>query len=251
MRLSLSKQVITLFVPVYNEEKNLIEFIKKLNIFLLKNKIFTVLFINDGSNDNTKKILDDYKNFFDEENYSKIKIHHFSENKGVGCAFKKAIELANTAFLFFLPSDNDISFKDIATLKDYLNINLTMLFPINIEKYSNMRYLLSMIFRTMYCFIFNVKANYIQSPCLYKISDIKKIKLISNRFSIWPEINVKLLRSKISYNEIPVKFNNKSIIDRSLSLKNIFEVFFNLIRLVIDIYFLNKEKYKHKAKKIY
>jgi len=242
--------MITLFVPVYNEEKKLVTFIKELNSFLVKNKIFTTLFINDGSNDNTKKILDDYKNFFDKEIISKIKIHHFSENKGVGSAFKEAIELTDTEFLFFLPSDNDISFKDISNLKNYYNASLTMLFPINIEKYSNMRYLLSMIFRTMYCFIFNVKANYIQSPCLYKVSDIKKIKLISNRFSIWPEVNVKLLRSKISYTEIPVKFNNESIIDRSLSIKNIFEVFFNLIRLVIDIYFLNKEKYKHKAKKI-
>ena len=243
--------MITLFIPVYNEEKKLVTFIKELNSFLIKNKIFTALFINDGSNDNTKKILNNYKNFFDKEINSKIKIHHFSKNKGVGSAFQKAIELTENEFLFFLPSDNDISFKDISTLKNYLSTSLTMLFPINIEKYSNMRYLLSMIFRTMYCFIFNVKANYIQSPCLYKVSDIKKIKLISNRFSIWPEVNVKLLRSKISYTEIPVKFNNESIIDRSLSIKNIFEVFFNLIRLVIDIYFLNKEKYKHKAKKIY
>ena len=243
--------MITLFVPVYNEEKKLVTFINELNSFLVKNKIFTALFINDGSNDNTKKILDDYKDFFDKEINSKIKIHHFSENKGVGSAFKEAIELTDTEYLFFLPSDNDISFKDISNLKNNLNTSLTMLFPINIEKYSNMRYLLSMIFRTMYCFIFNVKANYIQSPCLYKVSEIKKIKLISKRFSIWPEVNVKLLRSEISYTEIPVKFNNESIIDRSLSVKNIFEVFFNLIRLFIDIYFLNKEKYRHKAKKIY
>lgn len=243
--------MITLFIPIYNEEEKLNDFIENLNTFLLQNQSFTALFINDGSNDKTKEILDNYKKYFDESIFNKIKIYNLIKNQGVGNAFKKALELVNTDYIFFLPSDNDISFKDISTLIKYYDVDLTMLFPVNVEKYSNMRYLLSMIFRTMYCFIFNVKANYIQSPCLYKVGEIKKIKLISSRFSIWPEINVKLLRKNITYKEIPVRFKNNSVIDRSLSLKNALEVIINLARLIYDVYITDREKYNFKAKKIY
>ena len=94
-------------------------------------------------------------------------------------------------------------------------------------------------------------ANYIQSPCLYRISKLKNINIISNRFGIWPEINVKLLRSNIIYAELPIIFKNKSIIDRTVSFKNFIEITFNYLKLINEIFINNKSKYKNVAKKKY
>ena len=69
--------------------------------------------------------------------------------------------------------------------------------------------------------------------------------------SFWPEVNIKMLKSKIRYAEIPMIFNNESIIDRTVSFLNFFEVIMQFIKNYFDINIINKKKYKFKAKKIY
>ena len=69
--------------------------------------------------------------------------------------------------------------------------------------------------------------------------------------SFWPEINIKVLKSNIKYSEEPMIFQNKSNIDRTVSLKNFIEVVYRFINIFIDIKFLNKKFYKVKAKKVY
>ena len=73
------KKKISLVVPCYNEEKNISLFIKECEKAFSKSKYnFEIIFINDGSKDNTinelKKLLD-YKKF-------EIKIINFSRNFG-------------------------------------------------------------------------------------------------------------------------------------------------------------------------
>ena len=126
-----------------------------------------------------------------------------------------------------------------------------MFFPMNIEKYSRHRYLLSMLFRTIYCYFFDVRVSYIQAPGLCKCSLLKKINFYSNKMGIWPELNTKMLKSDLKYCEVPIKYRNKSIIDRTVSLKNLIDTIYCFFRLLYEIKIANRKKYKFKAKKIY
>ena len=53
---------LSIILPSYNEEKNIIETLKKLDRSLKINKIkkYELIFVDDGSTDNTKKIINKY-----------------------------------------------------------------------------------------------------------------------------------------------------------------------------------------------
>ena len=67
----------------------------------------------------------------------------------------------------------------------------------------------------------------------------------------WSEDNTKMLISDIEYCEAPIIYRNKSVIDRTVSLKNFMEITYSFLRLLYEIKIGNRKKYKFKAKKIY
>jgi hypothetical protein len=69
--------------------------------------------------------------------------------------------------------------------------------------------------------------------------------------SFWPEINIKVLKSKIKYSEEGIVYQKESNIDRTVSLKNFIEVVYRFINILIDVNIINRKQYKYKAKKIY
>ena len=232
--------MISFFVPIYNEEENLNQFLIGLKKFSETdfNRQNDFIFVDDGSDDNSRKLLEKF--IMLESTNNKFKLITQNKNNGVGYAFKLALEKTDKKFIFFLPSDNDLEFKDIENLKNYLDYDFIMLYPQNFSKYSRNRYLLSMLFRLIYCYTFNTKVNYIQAPCLYNVELLKTLNIKSNRFNIWPEINIKILRKKTKYIEIPVHFKNKSVIDRTVSIKNLLEIIKGYINLFIEIIILKK-----------
>ncbi len=247
-------KMITFFIPIYNENvrKNLSPFLSDLSKFILKpynNNNYFIL-INDGSTDKTQIFLDKFYKRFSKKRKSNILLIENKKNMGVGYSFNKVLKICKTKYIMPIPGDNDMHLQNF---KKYLkkDIDFIMFYKANMELYSRSRYVLTMLFRMFYGYCFDVQVNYIQSPCIYKCKILKKIKIYSNRMSFWPEINIKVLKSNIKYSEEPMIFQNKSNIDRTVSLKNFIEVVYRFINIFIDIKFLNKKFYKVKAKKVY
>jgi glycosyltransferase involved in cell wall biosynthesis len=243
--------MITFFIPFYNEEirKNLKIFLPNLSTFISaeKNKRNEFILVNDGSTDKTFELL---KKFIKKhKNRKNISLISNKKNRGVGHSFISALKICKTNYIMPIPSDNDVPLIDYTKyLKN--NVDFVMFYKSNMEIYSRNRYALTMLFRMLYGYFFNVQVNYIQSPCIYKCKILKKIKINSKRMSFWPEVNIKMLKSKIKYTEVPMIFKNESKIDRTVSFKNLIEVIFQFIKNLIDINIFNKKKYRHKAKKI-
>ena len=171
--------MITFFIPFYNEEErgNIYLFLSELSKFINKkiNQNNYFILINDGSADKTKIILEQFVKKLNNKN---IVFLSNKTNKGVGFSFRKALEICKTQFIIPVPSDNDIPILDIDYSKYAKNnIDFTMFFPTNMEKYSRHRYLLTMLYRTIYCYFFDVRVVYIQASCLYKCSILKNINI--------------------------------------------------------------------------
>ena len=83
-------------ICVYNEEKTLVDVIISASKSEIVNEIVVV---NDGSTDNTKKIIEDLKN--------KIEITdiHFKKNKGKGYAMAVGVENATNEIIAFIDAD--------------------------------------------------------------------------------------------------------------------------------------------------
>ncbi|MFA6427796.1 MAG: glycosyltransferase [Candidatus Magasanikbacteria bacterium] len=82
-------QILTLIIPVYNGEQYIEKTCNELHTFCVQNNfIDTIVFVDDGSTDETRKRMEDYT-----QNKSfKFKILGYRENKGKGHAIKFAFE---------------------------------------------------------------------------------------------------------------------------------------------------------------
>lgn len=96
---------ISIIIPIYNSEKYLRQCLNSVQSQTFAD--FEVLLINDGSNDNSGKICDEYA-----ANDARLKVFH-KENGGVSSARNLGIDEATGDWICFVDSDDTI-------LKDYL-----------------------------------------------------------------------------------------------------------------------------------
>ncbi len=95
--------LLSIVVPVYNVENFIEDCLKSLLAQDVSKEQYEIICVDDGSTDNSGKILDDY-----EKNNSNIKVIH-SENKGVSAARNIGISASTGKYLWFVDSDDMIA----------------------------------------------------------------------------------------------------------------------------------------------
>ena len=93
---------VSILIPVYNVERYLSKCLDSLINQTLKD--IEIICINDGSTDNSKKILEEYA-----QKDKRIRVFH-QENQGQGATRNKLIELANGEFIGWVDSDDWVSY---------------------------------------------------------------------------------------------------------------------------------------------
>lgn len=99
----MQKKLISYVLPVYNEQEGLQEFYKTLSKSIKSSEgsfDFEILFINDGSKDDSPNIL---KELFEKDN--RIKVVNFSKNFGHQMAITAGIDLANGDAVIIMDTD--------------------------------------------------------------------------------------------------------------------------------------------------
>ena len=99
-------KLLTVVIPLYNEGENLSSFAAH-TIETCRNRGWKVIFVNDGSGDNTKQILDSLEISAD------VKIVHHKVNRGYGGALKSGIGQADTPYLVTIDGDGQHSLDDV------------------------------------------------------------------------------------------------------------------------------------------
>jgi undecaprenyl-phosphate 4-deoxy-4-formamido-L-arabinose transferase len=95
------KPYVTIVIPVLNEEENLPELQERLYKTLSKtNKTFEIIYVNDGSTDNTQKILEEFH-----ERYPNTKVIEFTYNCGQHLAIMKGFERAQGEIVITMDAD--------------------------------------------------------------------------------------------------------------------------------------------------
>jgi glycosyltransferase involved in cell wall biosynthesis len=126
--------ILTIVVPVYNEGENLFAFASEI-IKYCKKRSWKVVLVNDGSQDNTKQILDGLAFSPD------VKFLHLKVNRGYGGALKAGIEHVNTPFLITIDGDGQHSLDDVEkVLKFALEHDADMVVGKRDEKYASSVY---------------------------------------------------------------------------------------------------------------
>ena len=114
----MEKDLISIIVPVYNNEKFLTRCINSILIQTYKN--FELIIIDDGSTDKSGQICDKYK-LID----NRVQVYHI-KNKGVSNARNYALEKVKGKYICFIDSDDYVE-------KDYLKVLYTNIVKSNAD----------------------------------------------------------------------------------------------------------------------
>lgn len=103
--------LISIIIPVYNKEKLLNECIK--SVVYQEYRDIEIIIINDGSTDNSSKIIKDWLK-------QDTRIKYINQtNKGVAAARNKGISIANGEYIFFLDADDYLEKDALQKLVSY------------------------------------------------------------------------------------------------------------------------------------
>ena len=111
------KQLISFVIPVYNEEDSLRPLIERIYSAMSdKPYMFEVIFINDGSTDDSKKVIDDIKNV-----NGNIRSVEFKKNFGKAAALNKGFKIAQGDYIISMDSDLQDNPEEIDKLMNKIN----------------------------------------------------------------------------------------------------------------------------------
>ena len=204
---------ISFIIPAYNEESNIENTYKNLTkaIKNVKLKDLEIIFINDGSTDNSLKIIKKIS-----KKNSKVFVIDNKKNLGLSLSIFKAIKKSKKKFIWWLPSDDNLKHKEISKMiSNYSKIDFIL--TKHQMNRTFLRVFVSNGFTTLVNILFFLKVPYYNSLFLVKKKLIKKIKIKSKSQFWMAELTIKLLRSSDNY-----EIRTLKLVERKKGNSNIF-----------------------------
>jgi len=110
-----AEYLLTIIVPLFNEEGNLPRLAKELSDYLSEsNYNAKVLFVNDGSTDNSAMLVEQYC----DGNHA-FSFIHLKKNRGLSTALKAGIDQVETKYTGYIDADLQTSPYDFDLLMEY------------------------------------------------------------------------------------------------------------------------------------
>ncbi|MEO0254226.1 MAG: glycosyltransferase family 2 protein [candidate division WOR-3 bacterium] len=221
-----NKNLISIVIPLYNEEENLEELYTKLKESLLKNKIenFEIILIDDGSKDNSWEIIKKLK-----EKDERVRGIRFSRNFGQTLAIYAGFQEAKGNIIITMDADLQNDPEDIKKLIEEMERGYDVVSGWRKERKDPFftKVLPSRIANFMISFITGVKLkDYGCTLKAYKSEVVKNLRLYGEMHRFLPALCA-FEGAKIK--EIPVKHNKRLKGKSKYGLKRVFKVLLDLL----------------------
>lgn len=102
--------ILSIIVPCYNSEEHIKRCLNSLINQNLNANDYEIIVINDGSTDNSKKLVENIK-----ANHKNIKLYH-QENKGLGAVRNRGMEIAKGEYIYFIDSDDYLAHNTLGVV---------------------------------------------------------------------------------------------------------------------------------------
>jgi glycosyltransferase involved in cell wall biosynthesis len=123
-----SRKLITIIIPAYNPQENLLKTLD--SVFNQTYKNIEVILVNDGSKSETEIVYSKAKNL-----YPQLIIHNFETNKGVAAARNYGISNAKGSYIGFIDQDDLWVENKLAIQARYLEENKDVLYITSRQRY--------------------------------------------------------------------------------------------------------------------
>lgn len=233
------KNMISIILPAYNEEKNIGFAIKDIADFFDRKKLAReIIVVDDGSTDKTKEILNDYKKT------TNIIVVSYEKNLGYGAALRSGFLKVTGDLIFFTDSDRQFDIKDIEPFLDKIKEreNDFIIGYRKNRKDPNHRIFYAFIFRFLALIFFGVKVKDVDCAFkLFKSYVLSDLKLVSDGALINLEILAKAQKRGYKFIELPVNhFKRTEGKQTGGSFKVIFKAIIKIFQLWIKLMFVKK-----------
>jgi glycosyltransferase involved in cell wall biosynthesis len=221
---------ITILIPVYNEQKTLLKLLKEVS-FLKVEHGAEIIVINDGSIDNSKKIIEENQTYYDQ-------FISYEKNKGKGFAIREGLKKSKGDYIIFQDADLEYDPQDIVKfleLIDKFAPDVILGSRFNYDKYSKSHNVMNKIGNLVLTSTFNLLYNttftdiYSCYLCVKK-KFINENSLKANGFDQQAEILTEVVKKGKNFFEVPINYNGRSKEDgKKIRFYHFFPVFFKII----------------------
>ena len=209
--------MLSILIPVYNEERTIVDVLNKVQgVSLINDLKKEIVIVNDCSTDSSESII---MNFISNTKENNIKYFSFDKNMGKGAALRKAITLANGDFIIIQDADLEYDPNEYnILLKPILDNFADVVYGSRFMGGNPHRILFfwHTIGNKFLTFLSNIftDLNLTDMETCYKMFDakiLKNIDLKENRFGFEPEVTAKVSRvKKIRIYEVGISYYGRT-----------------------------------------
>ena len=202
---------ISIIIPVYNEDKSILEVLKRIHAVVDSENNFEIIVINDGSTDNTLKVLEENNTLYNQ-------LITYETNFGKGNAVKKGLEVSKGEYIFFQDADLEYDPIELNRFIKVINLfhpDLIIGSRMNYSEYTRSHNILNKFGNKLISLVFNLTYNTtftdIYSCYLAFRRDILDVdKLKTDGFEQHAEILCKIVKKSDRFYEVPINYNGRS-----------------------------------------
>lgn len=215
-------KTLSVIVPAFNEGKNIEKTLKSLlKVVPVYCRKYEIIVINDGSNDNTLQIADEYA-----KKHKNIRVINNKVNLGMGASYWKGIKAAKNNYVILVWGDCAHTDSSLRKILKYIGK-----YDIVIPNYANMetrtfkRRTLSKIFTMVINLIASLDVKYYNGTTLYLKKLVLDCPRRSTGFGYQAELLAHAIKSGASYTQVNVlRKNIPDGVSAAFKLKNIWNV---------------------------
>ena len=197
---------VSLVMSVFNEEESIEDFLIECDNLMKKNNLINlheIIITNDGSSDNSLKILEALQ-----ERINVLRIKSLKHNFGAGYALNESIKLAKYDWTIILDSDGQFPAENIEIMTKFLSENVNDKCVIGIRnKDDNFFNVFGSKISGKICnLIYNSKLE--DFNCALKLINtniLKSLKLEAKRMNYSTDLTSKLLEKKVMIKQLKIK----------------------------------------------
>lgn len=227
---------ISIIIALYNEEKTIIEILKQLNKTKKNNYVYEIIVINDGSTDNSLKLLEENSILYN-------KLLNFKKNGGKGFAIKEGLKIATGNYVIFQDADLEYNPDDINSfceIYDKFNADVIIGSRMRYKEYTRSHNFFNLLGNKLITFLFNFIHNCTFTDVYtcylsFKRDLLDPAKLKTYGFEQQAEILGQLMKKAKKSYEVPINYSGRDKSEgKKIRYYHIFSVIYQIIKTRIS-----------------